>query len=182
MKKVSLLVTVVFIAFIVLGMMSSASAIIIDPSTEIQWNAVDDMPSPEINNPNSSEDINAIVGFLGELSEVYYANVNAEDFTINISGGPITGDSLFLVVKDGDHDPIWYIFDLLHLDLVGDTTPDEFWNGSDPIELSGFWPEQGSISHVSIWSDGVSVPEPATVLLLGIGLVSLTIIGRKVTR
>lgn len=65
-----------------------------------------------------------------------------------------------LLVKDGNQSPAWYAF------LLDD------WNGSETIVLNGFWPNQGSISHVAMYGSA-PVPEPATLLLLGTGLLGL---------
>ena len=76
----------------------------------------------------------------------------------------------YLLVKDGKNDPIWYVFD-----ITG-------WNGTAPINLSGFWPEQGGISHVSIFgSGGTTVPEPGTLALLGLGLFGMGLMRRRQT-
>ncbi len=82
------------------------------------------------------------------------------------------------VVKDGSQIPALYAFDL---NALG-------WNGTDDLWFEGFWPDQGAISHVALYSgpggdDGVDqgttgdpggeIPEPSTILLLGSGLAGL---------
>jgi len=65
----------------------------------------------------------------------------------------------YLAIKDGKSSPGYYFYDL------------SAWNGKEAISLSGFWPYQGAISHISIWGDqNISVPEPGTLSLLGAGL------------
>jgi hypothetical protein len=44
------------------------------------------------------------------------------------------------LVKGGEQDPSWYLFDI------------SSWDGMATISLSGFWPGKGSISHISIFN------------------------------
>jgi len=74
---------------------------------------------------------------------------------------PIVGQDAFLLVKDGNQDPAWYLFNL------------SSWNGTDDLVLTGFWPSQGAISHVTLYGNSQPIPEPATILLFGLGLVGL---------
>lgn len=81
-----------------------------------------------------------------------------------ISGDAIAAnDPLWLLVKDGSQEPAWYLFDLF---AAG-------WDGMEDIVLEGFWPNQGAISHVSIFGGQTQVPEPATLVLLGLGLLAM---------
>ena len=66
----------------------------------------------------------------------------------------------FLLVKDGKNNPAWYLFDLR-----------TSWNGVETLQLENFWPNQGAISHVAFYG-AAPVPEPATLLLFGVGLAS----------
>jgi hypothetical protein len=84
-----------------------------------------------------------------------------------VDGQPIAEDA-FLLVKDGNQTPAWYLFDL------------SGWDGMEDLVLTGFWPNQGAISHVSLYGGtSTTVPEPGTLLLLGSGLVGLALYGRK---
>jgi hypothetical protein len=92
--------------------------------------------------------------------------------TITYTGGPIIPEDAFMLVKDGNQDPAWYLYNLTALG----------WDGMDQLDLSGFWPNQGAISHISFYSGGTSVPDGgATVVLLGLGLSALALVRRKLT-
>jgi hypothetical protein len=73
-----------------------------------------------------------------------------------LSGSSIGCSVCYLLVKDGNNNPAQYLFDI------------SGWDGLEAIVLTGFWPRQGAISNVAIYS-GTPVPEPGTLLLLSIG-------------
>jgi hypothetical protein len=78
-------------------------------------------------------------------------------------------NAAYLLVKDGNHDPAWYLFN-----IAG-------WNGEDPLELTGFWPNGGAISHVGIFGGELTVSTPdggSVTALLGGALVALALIRR----
>jgi hypothetical protein len=96
--------------------------------------------------------------------------------TISYTGGPTVAGQTYLFVKDGAHSPAWYLFDL-------GVVPAGIWNGTETLNLSGFWPNGGAISHVSLFSGTgtppTDVPEPASLSLLFLGLAAVGAASRK---
>ncbi len=141
----------------------------------------------------SAQDISNLVNGGGALFEVYKQNVGdigdtgmyASSYETTFSpptdpdGAVITwigpsyievdGVPAYLVVKDGNQNPSVYIFNLRELG----------WDGMETISLCNFWPDEGAISHVTIYDPPTAVPEPATMFLLGSGLIGLAGYGRK---
>lgn len=76
-------------------------------------------------------------------------------------------DSCFLIVKDGEHEPAQYLFDI------------SSWDGEMDIDLTDFWPYKGAISHVAIWGREGKVPEPSIIALFGLGLLGLGFVSRR---
>ena len=75
--------------------------------------------------------------------------------------GDLNGKTIFwtpATCLSCDADPSTYLFDI------------SAWNGTDSLQLTNFWPGQGSISHIAIWGDTRDVPEPRTLALLWVGL------------
>jgi len=109
-------------------------------------------------------------GSLAGSYETTFSNSASDptDALIEYISGQYVGAPAWLLVKDGDANPGWYLFNLSTLG----------WNGTDDLVLTGFWPGKGAISHVSLY--GTAVPDgAATAALLGLGLISLTMFSRK---
>lgn len=177
---------------VVFGVLGSADALTITPSTTPVWTS----------NVNSEPDVDDIYGYVNNTTsdapddwkiwykaevgttvkeegdfassyatEFFNTPTDPKDATISWNGpNVISTTPLYLVVKDGKQTPAVYIFDLIALG----------WDGKAQLILNDFWPINGAISNVYIAGGSTpSVPEPATMLLLGTGLLGLGIISRR---
>lgn len=171
-----------------------AHALSITPSSAFLINTGTDGITPDSNNASNPEsNLLAVYGgsilyksnvggggssveeakaFKDSYATVYNGDLSGA--TISQGGGSaISGYSpLYLLVKDGNHNPYWYFFNL--------TTAG--WNGTASLNLSGFWPGQGSISHVTLMgklgpgTNSVTSPVPdggSTLATLGFALLGL---------
>jgi hypothetical protein len=190
MKKI---ISTLFTAFLIIGIVSSASALTITPLSQEQTSG------NQTGNPDVLAAVYAYIGLPnGSLDSLYKQNVGevldtglyassyvtsfdpAEDpsgATISyVLGMPaITGNPIYLIVKDGNATPSWYLFNLSNIYYPDELDP---WNGVDSLFLTGFWPNQGAISHVEILGHSTSVPEPMTLILLGLGLTGMAVVRR----
>ncbi len=169
---------------LLLFMVSGASALLITPSDPLPIKSGDQTSQKEINTiisdytgsllalykqdfgTNGSED--------GPFKSSYTTTFITEDSKsddfigarIVYDGGPsIMGTPLYLLVKDGNQKPAWYLFSLS-------------WDGKEKIELNDFWSGRGSISHFTIYGPKL-VPEPTTMLLIGLGLLGVAGVRRR---
>jgi hypothetical protein len=172
-------------------------------TTATIWNTAND---PDILNPDAA-DITTITGDtdvvglykdeisaeLGEFKDSYtttYFDLGGDPeyakITYDGSPDPVM-DANWLVVKDGNHDPRWYLFDLSASGLN--------WNGTDTIQVGDannlLWPRGGSISHVHFLGsvkncdnpqgcEPTEVPEPQALALIGLGLIGMYAARRRV--
>lgn len=105
-------------------------------------------------------DVGAPVVESGALAGAYETQFNndASGATVTFSGGTSAIDPTHLLVKDGNATPAWYLFNISD------------WNGVEQMILSGFWPNTGAISHISIYGTTVPVPEPTSIGLFALGM------------
>jgi len=102
--------------------------------------------------------------FAGSYSTTFPQNLKGATITYDGSPDPIiTGSEIWALAKGGSNHGhyLWNI---------------SGWDGMEQIVMSGLWPTQGSVSHVSIFSGGQAVRTPdggSTVALLGLGLALL---------
>jgi hypothetical protein len=128
--------------------------------------------------------------FSASYSAAYFNTPNdPQDATVSwLEGSPaINCVSCYLAIKGGNQSFSYYMYDLA---LAQGSNV--IWDGLMRIIMTGFWPQQGAISHVSIWglSNGIvsppvgtpgggtpgggtgaqQVPEPASLLLFAFGM------------
>lgn len=120
----------------------------------------------------------------GTLTGSYNTTFFADDGTETATGGDpsfasisyVGGDKVdcsadcWLVVKDGNHSPARYLFDLA---MLG-------WDGMQELDLENFWNSGGgAISHVAIFADVSPIPVPAAVWLFGTALLGFIGFSRR---
>ncbi|HEY3476160.1 MAG TPA: hypothetical protein VGK56_16215 [Anaerolineales bacterium] len=174
-KRGSTFLGAVLGAVVLLGVGSTAHAVSVSP-LNFDWTTT------TTSNLNSAG-IGTVTGFTG-LSLLYKSDfgggedgslASSHNTTFSSPGGVDDGPSAFtvsyvsgafascptciLVVKDGNHNPAQYLYNLGN------------WNGTEQINGSGFWLNGGgAISNVAVWGTGSAVPVPGTSLLFGLGM------------
>src|SRR5688500_8899932 len=95
-------------------------------------------------------------GFKNKFNTTFVAdavsgeNQDASGGSITWNGPSYITNAEYLLVKDGNSKPAWYLFDISD------------WDGKETIALSDFWPGKGAISHVAIYggsSSTTTVPD-----------------------
>jgi hypothetical protein len=137
-----------------------AKIALINPSLDTLYKATQpksDPPTPYSETGSfagSYETSFAVPGLLTASARISYVGGSA------ISSGPV-----YALIKDGVLG--WYLFD-----ITG-------WDGISDIDFSGFYDNQGRISHVSIYGLAQVPDGGLTVMLLGLGVGSLALFSRK---
>lgn len=165
------------VAGLALSWSAGALALVLGPSDA--QHTVTGSPNPALD----AGDVASIFG-TSDLTLLYKSNYGGSEegsflssYTTQFTGDPnnalITWDGpdyilcpeCYLVVKDGNQPQ--YLFDL------------GSWDGQEVLDLRDFYPNQGAISHVAIFGKPVSVTEPGTLGLMGLGILGLMTVRRK---
>jgi hypothetical protein len=152
----------------------------------------------------SQSQINSIIeGIVSDVTLVYKQNVGGStegplassystvfantptdpaEATISYLGGAIAEPTAYLLVKGGGPTSgpfqlaaIWYFYNLTALG----------WNGTETLDLTDFWPNQGAISHVTLYSapNTSTIPDGGSGLaLFGTAMFALAPIRRYIAR
>jgi hypothetical protein len=111
-------------------------------------------------------------------STVFAYTVDDEDVdyfgaTVTYGSGEFVDCSFqcYLLVKDGKHAPARYLFNLALYPFD--------WDGQMVLNLTDFWPNGGSISHIAIFGGMSAVPVPAAFWLFGTALIGFIGVSRR---
>lgn len=148
---------------------SSTSASVIRTYIEDTYDVVELYKSESGAASGEGDDEGAFAGVYD--TEFANSTTDPEDAWIEFvgdAGDEISCPDCYLLVKDGNHQPAWYLFDI------------GTWDGMEDIHLEDFWLGGGAISHIAIYGGEHNVPEPGILALLGLGLVGIFVSRRKV--
>jgi hypothetical protein len=91
--------------------------------------------------------------FASSYSTVYAPSADPSDGTISYGSGPKITGATHLLVKDGNHEPAWYLFDI------------SGWDGMMDIVAFDFWPSRGAISHMTLYGGNGVIPEAGSLVV-----------------
>ncbi|MCG6890322.1 MAG: VPLPA-CTERM sorting domain-containing protein [Gammaproteobacteria bacterium] len=110
-------------------------------------------------------------GIFAASYETSFANssTDPQDALITLIAGKDSIDcgTCYLLVKDGNHSPAQYIFNLSLAGMI------------NSISATDFWPAGGAISHVEIVGNLSPVPVPAAAWLFGTALIGFIGLSRR---
>ena len=181
-KNIKLPIVIIFAVLIALATVSGALALPVEitptnylvKGTETGLPFIEDIIFPLM--PGAVELYRATMGspdeyaLAGSYETTWLPTGQKEYGFVDYVGGDYVAAPAYLLAKDGAAG--WFFYDLTALG----------WTGTERISLGQLWPNQGEYSHISIYGTkgtSVLIPEPGTMILLGLGLLGVGIVARK---